>query len=747
MKKLTFPLIWILVLLIFFSPIFRGKMPAPLDTIVGLYHPWRDVVWDNFNSGVPYKNFLITDPVRQQIPYRFLAVGKIKNGEIFSWNPYSFSGTPLSSNIQTGQYYPLNIIFFILPFTVSWSLIIILGPFLAGVFLYSYLRFLKLSKISCLLGSIAFSLSGFFIAWLEWGTLTHALLWLPLILLAKEKLLNKISIIWVLILIFSEVSQLLAGHLQISLYVLFFSTIYLFLKILTLSKNKIRSIFIKNIILKTFPFILISIPVFFLISIQYIPLIKFILLSARSYDLPSWNSSSWFLPWQQLVQFIVPDFFGNPATLNYFGEWNYGEFISYIGIIPLIFSFLAIIKRNDKKTRFFAISFLVTLLFILPNPISKIPFILNIPLITTAQPTRQISIIVFCLSVLSALGFDYYLNNQKKSQRALKMLILLFGAVLLSIWGLTLGVKGLISPVTKNNLILPTILIIVSFLIFYLLSKFKSKFLVYLVIVIVFLDLLRFGRKFTSFSNTSWFYPKTNIINFLNSQSKPYRIMTADRRIFPPNFSIMYHIEDVAGYDPLYLLNYAQLVQAWSSNSPDINPGKFNRILTPQNYDSFITDLLNVKYVLSLSDLNSAKLVLKYQEGETRVYENINSFPRAYFVEDYIKAKDLQDEVNLMFSLSGNLRKVAISREYINIKASKIQSNEKVEIIKKEENSFVLKTYTQAERLLVISEIHYPSWKVYIDNQESLVYKVNIALRGVIVPEGEHIIQFRYKEI
>ena len=71
----------------------------------------------------------------------------------------------------------------------------------------------------------------------------------------------------------------------------------------------------------------------------------------RSVPLDSWLNQEWFLPWQNLAQFIAPDYFGNPATLNYFGIWNYGEFVGYVGIAPLFFALFAINKKNKFWTR------------------------------------------------------------------------------------------------------------------------------------------------------------------------------------------------------------------------------------------------------------------------------------------------------------------------------------------------------------------------------------------------------------
>ncbi len=54
-------LIFIMFVGIFFqSVIAEKKIPAPTDTLVGLYHPWRDLYAGNYPRGIPFKNFLIT---------------------------------------------------------------------------------------------------------------------------------------------------------------------------------------------------------------------------------------------------------------------------------------------------------------------------------------------------------------------------------------------------------------------------------------------------------------------------------------------------------------------------------------------------------------------------------------------------------------------------------------------------------------------------------------------------------------
>jgi hypothetical protein len=119
-KKLLLPFLFIFsTVIIFFYPFFiQGKLPIPADTIVGLYYPFRDLYSQTNPNGLPYKNFLVTDPVRQQYPWKNLAVSLQKQLQIPLWNPYEMAGTPLLANFQSSAYYPLNLLLYIFPFSI-----------------------------------------------------------------------------------------------------------------------------------------------------------------------------------------------------------------------------------------------------------------------------------------------------------------------------------------------------------------------------------------------------------------------------------------------------------------------------------------------------------------------------------------------------------------------------------------------------------------------------------------------------
>lgn len=727
---------------VIFFPVFQGKLPVPADDLVGLYHPWRDSFRKEFPNGYPYKNPLITDPVRQQIPYRKLATDLLKQGQIPKWNPYSFAGTPLLANIQTATFYPLNLFFWLLPFIEGWTLLVILQPVLAFVFTYLYLRNLKLHPAAAFIGGVSFAFSGFMVAWLSWNTLGHVVLWLPLILMATDKLIEQFNLKWAIILTFAEISMILGGHWQPTLYVLIFTIIYLWVKIWQKANKNWQIFFRKNLL-----FIFTLGIVLLLTSIQWLPSIGFILSSAREFDLPPNLKLEWFLPYKHLVQFVAPDFFGNPATGNYFGLWNYGEFIGYIGLIPLLFGVIAVLCRRDKKTVFYTAVTLISLMLVLPTPLAQIPYILNLPLISTLQPTRIIVLICFSLAILAALGLDYFLKFQVRQK--LWPVILIGSSFITLGWLVPAFIKDpSIGPVQlavmQRNLLMPTFLFSV-FALGTIASFYKPKLKnlsLCLLLLITLFDLYRFTTKFIPFTSSSLFFPQTEAIKYLQQNLGYYRLMSADRRILPPNTSVYFKLASVDGYDPLYLLNYGQVAASWTRTAADISPATFHRIITPE-IPHWWTDLLGVKFVLSFEKLPEPQFKLVFEEGDTKIYENTQVFPRVFLVEEVKSLPSRQAVVDQMFADPRSLMRIAYIHQPLSVKPQPLNVDEIVKIDNYSENEITLSANVTTERMLVLTDIYYEAWRVFIDDKESFIFPVDLALRGVVVPRGKHQIIFK----
>jgi hypothetical protein len=153
----------ILVTIITFWPVFlMGQIPLPGDILIGNYHPWKDVVWENKNAGYPVKNKELSDALTQYFPFKKEIIEQLKQGKIPWTNKYIFSGTPLLADGHSGALYPLNIIFWITNnFAIDWSIYIIVQPILAGLFGYLFLRSLKLTKPAVYLGSLIFAFNSY----------------------------------------------------------------------------------------------------------------------------------------------------------------------------------------------------------------------------------------------------------------------------------------------------------------------------------------------------------------------------------------------------------------------------------------------------------------------------------------------------------------------------------------------------------------------------------------------------------
>lgn len=749
------------VAVLLFSPFFiKHQLPIPSDNIIGLYNPFIDYYRGIYPRGFPYKNYLLDDPIKTQYPWRNLAIDMEKRLQLPIWNPYSFSGTPLLANFSSAVFYPGNIVFFLFSFPLGWSIIILLQPILAGVFLYLYLRNLKLPLISCMLGAIVFEFCGFSTSWLEWGTIFQTGSWLPLILLSIDKIFAHLKTtrkiyLWNIILIIATTSSFLAGFLQIFFYVFLISVLYFLLRY---TKQRNRKAL--NCLLLSFSVVIL------LIAIQLIPTIQFISLSGRSLDQANWrNNSGWFIPWKHIVQFLSPDFFGNPATLNYWGTFNYGEFIGYVGIFPLLMAGVAMLYgRNAVVVRFFTFLVFFAMIFALPTGISQIPFILKIPYLSTSQPTRLLFIIDLGLAVLAAYGLNYILTHKKKVLYP----ILIFAFLFLTIWLVIIARLDSSSHmlIARKNTYLPTTLFIsISLVLLFLAYPHlqnitHTKFLfgrknsphvfLLLVISLTALELIRFSLKYNPFVPESFLYPQTKTISYLQKNLGLSRIMTDDSPTFPPNFSVMYKIQSVDGYDSLYLLRYAQFITALERNKPDISPPfPFARIIIPHNIDSKLADFLGVKYFISRSKSESNKIEKVFSEGKTIVYNNPLAFPRAFFVNTTECLPEKEIVIRKMFYSQTNLRLTAFIEEKDGCFSLPTSWSEgKVTKVKYSENNILLETENSGEGFLVFVDSYYPTWKAKIYNhntnttQKAKILLTDFAFRGIRVPKGKNTITF-----
>ena len=186
-------------------------LPQPAERLIGALPPW---------------NSLLADSVLQYLPWRHFTRESLHAGYLPLWNPHQFCGTPFVANYQSALFYPFNALFWLLPVVYAFGVSAILHLFLAGAFVYLYLRGRGVDRGPALLGGITFELSGFVVAWLELPTAVNVAVWLPLALLLYERSRAEGGALRGLPTTIPLAMMLLAGHPQFAFYALLGFALY-----------------------------------------------------------------------------------------------------------------------------------------------------------------------------------------------------------------------------------------------------------------------------------------------------------------------------------------------------------------------------------------------------------------------------------------------------------------------------------------------------------------------------------------
>lgn len=767
--KRFWPIIFfLLVVIVFFWPSFsKGWFPFPGDLVVGNYAPWSSYPHLGYSpGGVPHKAQGI-DVVRQLFPWKHFSIEMLKKGGLPLWNPYNFSGNPHLANFQTGVFYPLNIVFLLLPFNLAWTIFIILQPFLACLFTYLFLREIKVSRIGSIFAGVAFSYSLYFTVWLEWGNVGHTILWLPLTLFLVEKIIKEGRLKWFLFLSISLTFSILAGYIQATIYLL--GTTFVFFLFRLFNENRLEA---QEKRLKSFIFLgSLALP-FFLSAFQLLPTLELFSQSARG-AYPLEKIPELLLPWFYPITAFVSDFFGNPASRNYWYPGTYIERVSYIGVLPLFFSFLALWgRRKEKIVLFFTGLALVSLLFTLNIPPIRFFYALKIPIISTTVYTRLLSLFSFSAAILSGFGIDFWLKTKQK--RTLLISIALFGGVYFLLWLFTFLAPAIFSQswwitnlaVTQRNLILPTAFFLIG--IFILIASFwlPKRLLFWGIAAIAIFDLFFYFQKITPFSPPEFVYPETEVMKFLQENAGINRFWGYGSGYIESNFSTFTRTYTVDGYDPLFIRRYGELISA-SDNGKIKDPipradvvlagGYGQEALRENPFRQQLLNLLGVKYVLQKDEglvdewqpdyqtFPQEIYELIWQKGKWQVYENKAALPRFFLVGNYQIEKDKQKIADLILDPEFPLREKIILEESL---PSDFVLDEglvgQVENLEYQADKVELKIASSGNGLLFLSDNFYPGWKAKIDDQETEIYRANYAFRAIFVPQGEHRVVFFY---
>ncbi len=298
------------------------------------------------------------------------------------------------------------------------------------------------------------------------------------------------------------------------------------------------------------------------------------------------------------------------------------------------------------------------------------------------------------------------------------------------------------SDMFSKDLIIAFVLLSLTFWFahFYIQGKLtKSVFLSTVIILVVF-DLIRIdlrGVRYTDQSEIDQLFKNPGYITAIKQLQKndnTYRIFNIkqDGSLGSinqnSNFNVHFFVQDFYGYSGIKPRAYQDYVDVAGLANPTT------------------WRMLNVKYLINDKKVAYPGFKQVYSDPKSYVYENLNVLPRAYFVDSLAEAKPY----DFLLKVKNNEfdpKKLAFMDNEV-LKIDKPDSTAFVKIVSYKDEQIMIEAKASGNNFLFLGDTYYPNgWKALIDGKETTIYKVNHGFRGLLVPKGEHKIEFIYSPI
>lgn len=685
--------------------------------------------------------FFWEDFVEYVYPVQNFAAAQFDKWIIPFWNPYSFNGMPFLADMQVGFFYPITRLLGFAFFSdgqlsvYALQLIVIFHIFIANLSMFRLARYLKISTYPAVVAALSFGLSFIMIMHTIHPMMIFLISWFPQVLYYYLKGLDENRAKYGIFAGLLFGMSLLAGHPQITLYlILFLGLVFVWKVIFEIKEkqNKIAKFLIAGII----PFAIAA----GIFQIQYLPTQELADLSQRA-EMTYEASAEGSLEFKQLFTAFAPNLFGyvspnNDAELPfhlmngenqapYFYYWETGF---YFGIIAIIFGLFAVFTNyKDKTVLFLLIISIFGFLYALGDNFFLHKLMYNLPLFGGFRnPARMMLFPIIGFSLLAGFGIDQVIKSDKKQ---IKLLLIAAGIPLLIGFAIAAGLftdaklpanfASVVSSQGIPAIIFSILALVLAFLA--LTKKINLRILGITLVIITAIDLISAGKFF----NESKTDPAKNYQ--LDAQTLTAFTANPPKEIFRIN-SRMYNPSYMAMNRNIGLVKNIMLVEGY-------NPLVLKRVTPPLENAEQIHDALNVKYELAINP----------QSGQPFFAENQDRLPRAWMVHDY-KVFNSEDEIKSAMSAGGfDISKYAALEQNINLKANPDASSPTPEILEYSANEMKIKVNAYEDGLLCLSEIYYPAWKAQVDGIETEILNANYALRAIQVSKGEHIVELKYQ--
>lgn len=785
MKKIIF--LCLLVILVIFNPVLlHGKIPMSANLLASFYNPWAKETFKGWEGGIPNKPTGIDD-LQIFIPQRHFTYENFLKNIIPFWNPYIFSGNYHVGQSEIGIFYPLFLLLQFVPMAFGWTLLIIAEPLIASLGMFLFLRMFIKDDKSAIFGSIVFGFSGLILVRMVEGiSVGHTLIWAPFIFYSIEGFLQKKKTRYLYITLSALTLSLLAGWFQFTFYAFFLGLAY---ALFSLLKSWSKDINLKKWLI-ILPFVLLPFITFFHIAAS----LQAFTDSPRGTQTEKILLDLHLMPAQHLLTYLIPDFWGNPGSYNFFGKSEYKESILYIGFIPFLIALFSFFWKTDRRIKFFSIASILSLLLGIENPISRFLLSFQIPIVQSFLPNRIFFITTFSLSVLASFGMHKLLLGKIKDKTIFLIFVALGTSIFLVDIYLLLGLLfnhlektdplgsylriknyqsflyniGMVRAerdliVQLRNAIFGNLTFIFLAALFYTRKKIKTEFFFPILITLTILFQIQFAWKYIPFSDPKLLFPSHPVFSYLRSNSGINRFIAIGEASIKPNLPLYKDVYSADGVGAMYPKNYAELIRYVESKGKEIkNVSRIEVNLAPSSKKLFTNqephmfrfmEIAGIKYVVKLkeedkreperfstSGTDTFKLV--WENSKWQIFEYKNVLPRFFWTGDYIVSDSKNKTLENLFSDKFDLNTVILEK-YPGFELNKNSVGE-IKLVKYSPNEIRFQSNSKNNGILFLSDNYTPYFKAKVDGKNVNIIKADYTFRALPISSGIHTIIMYY---